>query len=116
MAVSVLSAWITPTHTNIINVNWTVSNNMTDYNIQGGVLKLEFLDESGATVIFTSADQTVSGINAGQSVSGSYSHPFQNSEQNLIKQVRATVTSVSGVVFYRSAQSVMIAPVDMRSA
>ena len=114
--VSLLAAYITPTHTTTINVNYTVSNNMIDYPVTGVVVKLEFLGADGATVIYTAANQTINRIESESTASGTYSHNFQNGEQNLIKSVRATVTSLQGVVFYQSAQSVMIAPVDMRSA
>ena len=114
--VSVLAAYIVPTHATTINVNYTVSNNMTDYPVTGVIVKLEFLAADGSTVIYTAANQTINRIESQSSVSGSYSHNFQNGEQDLIKSVRATVTSLQGVVFYRSNESVMIAPVDMRSA
>ena len=114
--VSVLAAYIVPTHTTTINVNYTVSNNMTDYPVTGVIVKLEFLAADGSTVIYTAANQTINRIESQSSVSDSYSHNFQNGEQDLIKSVRATVTSLQGVVFYRSNESVMIAPVDMRSA
>lgn len=114
--VSVLAAYINPSHNTTINVNYTVANNMTDYPVTGVVLKLEFLAADGATVIYTAANQTINRIESQSTASGTYSHNFQNGEQNLIKSVRATVTSLQGVVFYRSNESVMIAPVDMRSA
>ena len=114
--VSVLAAYINPNHATTINVNYTVSNNMTDYPVTGVVVKLEFLAADGSTVIYTAANQTINRIESQSSASGSYSHNFQNGEQDLIKTVRATVTSLQGVVFYRPNESVMIAPVDMRSA
>ena len=114
--VSVLAAYISPNHATTINVNYTVSNNMTDYPVTGVVVKLEFLAADGSTVIYTAANQTINRIESQSSASGSYSHNFQNGEQDLIKTVRATVTSLQGVVFYRPNESVMIAPVDMRSA
>ena len=114
--VSVLAAYISPNHATTINVNYTVSNNMTDYPVTGVVVKLEFLAADGSTVIYTAANQTINRIESQSSASGSYSHSFQNGEQDLIKTVRATVTSLQGVVFYRPNESVMIAPVDMRSA
>lgn len=114
--VSVLAAYISPNHATTINVNYTVSNNMTDYPVTGVVVKLEFLAADGSTVIYTAANQTINKIESQSSASGSYSQNFKNREQDLIKTVRATVTSLQGVVFYRPNESVMIAPVDMRSA
>ena len=109
--VTYVSAYHDATNYHIIHVDYKVKNSMEDYDVNGLHITIEFLDYNG-TLIYNGTD-SIQRINEGVEVSINYSHHFQNTGGDVTsKVVRVTVASMSGVVFYRSNISVMVADIQ----
>ena len=105
--VSSLTAYHDSSNYHIIRLVYKVVNDMTDYDVTGLDISIEFLEYDG-TVVYTGTD-SIQRVNSQQEVTVSdYAHNFNNTGGDVTsKVVRVTVASLQGVVFYQSAVSVM---------
>ena len=97
--------------TNIIDTDWEVFNNMTDYPVTVTKMSIEYLDSIGQ-VIVTDVITTSYNIDSLHSANGRSSHNFGQAGTGNVYSARMTINTLEGVISFNPNESVKVVVVN----